>query len=123
MTASRADMMTPPERTVSTFGYALCGLSVLLLACQVWLIAVWLIAVGARITQSERAAYFLNHLPFSLGQLGAFNVTVLSAAVGVVGAIAGLLAARGLRDTARRVSVGGATANAVLVVWYLFTMM
>lgn len=123
MTASGAETVTPPGRAVSTSGYAFCGLSVLLLACQIWLIGVWLAAVAASSTQSERVGYFLAHLPVALGRLGAFDVTALSVTIGTVGAVAGVLAVRLLRDAGRRWSIGLAVANGVLVLWYLFTMM
>jgi len=103
--------------------FALCGASAALLAIQLWIVAQWAGAFSAVSVQEERVRYFLTHLPLGLGGLGAANLTWLSAAVGMAGVLAAVVAARRLRGAGHVLSVGLAGANAVLVLWYLFTMM
>ncbi|MBA2292691.1 MAG: hypothetical protein H0W15_09575 [Gemmatimonadales bacterium] len=116
-------MESPPHRALPAAAYALGGVSGLLLALQIWTIALWSAAFAAASTQGERVDYYLAHFPLGLGRLGASNLTWLSAGVGTVGFVAAVVAARRLTGAGRALSIGLAVANAVLVLWYGFTMM
>ncbi len=113
----------PPIKASRISPIALCGASVVLLAIQLWIVTQWAVAFSAATSQEERLRYFLTHLPLGLGGLGTANLTWLSAAVGTAGLVAAAVAVRRLRGVGQVLSVGLAGANAVLVLWYLFTMM
>lgn len=98
-------------------------LSALLLALQLLIFAWWVTAFSAEKSHVETVRSFLAQLPFGLGRLSAANLTRLTAAMGLVGFATALLGARHLRDGWRSWAVGMAVANALLVLWYLFTMM
>lgn len=115
--------MSSPDRPLPASAYALGGVSVLLLALQVWTITLWSAAFAAASTQSERVRYFLAHFPLGLGRLGARNLTCLSIVVGTIGFVAAVVAARRLHGAGRTLGIGLAVANAVLVLWYAFTLM
>ena len=116
-------MANPQVRASPISAFALCGASAALLAIQLWIVAQWAAAFSAVTGQEERVRYFLTHLPLGLGGLGAANLTWLSATVGMAGVSAAVVAARRLRGAGHVLSVGLAGGNAVLVLWYLFTMM
>ena len=101
----------------------LLGASALLLAIQLWIIGQWAAAYSAATSQDERVRHFLAELPLGLGRLGAANLTWLGVAVGSVGLLAALAAARGSRGVGRGLGIGLAGANGVVVLWSLFTML
>ena len=116
-------MTNPMVRASPSSARALCSMSVVLLAIQLWTIAQWSAAFSAAPTQDARVRDFLTHLPLGLGRLGATNMTALSAAVGRVGLVAAVVAARSLHGAERALGIGLAAANALLVLWYVFTML
>lgn len=116
-------MAETPAKALSTSRTALCSASAVLLAAQLWIVAQWAVASLAATGQEERVRYFLTHLPLGLGNLGAANVTWFSVAVGTVGLVAAAVAARGLHGRRWKLAIGLVAANAILVLWYLFTMM
>ena len=116
-------MTDPNVSAAPRTAYALFGVSAALLAFQLWIVALWRIAFNTSYNQGERVQYYLAHLPFGLGRYGTFNVTWVSAGVGLVALITALVAARSLRDPWRPLAFTLAGANALLILWYLFTLM
>ena len=114
------DSVGPTSRTLP---YCLLGASAILLTLQVWHFAQWKSAFEMRHTQGERVSYYLEHLPFGLGGLGTTNLTLLSAAVGAVACAIAFLGGRHHVGPVRATSIGLVALNALLVLWYLFTLM
>ena len=116
-------MTDPTGRVSPTTAYVLGGLSALLLAFQLWIVAQWWAVIDEGSTQAELVARFHARLPFGMGALSTTSVTLLAAGAGAVGVAAALAAARGSSGALRALCRGLGAANALLVLWYLFTLM
>jgi hypothetical protein len=118
-------MLPPPPLTSArkeAAGALLVG-SLVLLAGQLWNIALWSRAVDRGQSQEARLALYLSYLPGVLGQLGATGLTWL--AIGCAGA-AGLLSGGSMllsRGWARWLAGAVLGLNLLLECWYLFSLM
>ncbi|CAN5648691.1 hypothetical protein BH23GEM9_BH23GEM9_32960 [soil metagenome] len=110
-------------RPFSTMAIALCALSGVIVAIQIGVFAQWSTAFDSAGNQADRVLYFLTHLPLGLGRMGTTNLTLLSAAVGAIGLVAALVAARGMVGWIRFLSIGLAVTNGLMILWYGFTML
>ena len=116
-------MTDAADRQFPTVAYLLGGLCALLLAIQLWVIAQWSAAFDAGTTQAERVALFHDALPLGLGAMSTTGFTLFCAALGAVGVAAALVAARGIAGVGRALCLGLGALNALLVLWYLFTLL
>lgn len=103
---------------------ALLAGSFVLLAAQLWNIALWSRAVDQGHSQEDRVALYLSYMPGALGQLGAVGLTWL--AIGCAG-LAAVLSGGSMvlsRGWGAR-WLGGAVLglNVLLGCWYLFSLM
>ena len=95
--------------------------------------ALGLVAVFALITQLRKRkhereaavaqAQLMEDLPLGLGVMSTTGFTLCCAALGAVGVAAALVAARGIAGVGRALCLGLGALNALLVLWYLFTLM
>ena len=97
--------------------------SSILLAIQLGNIALWSGAFDQGHSQEERVAIYLQNLPVGLGQLGTSHLTWLYILCGALSLGAALLSARLFRGVLRAASWGLMGINALLVCWYLFSLM
>lgn len=116
-------MTTSIEKLGRTLPYTFLGASVVLVGLQLWDVAQWSSAWDQGHTQSERVSYYLTHLPLGLGQLGAISLTWLSAACGALGCAAAIVASRRVVGAVRIGAGALAGLNALLALWYLFSLM
>jgi hypothetical protein len=97
--------------------------SATLFTVQVWDIRRWIKAFDLGNTQAERVAIYLQRLPLGLGQLGTFALTWLSILCGATALIAAFVGSRHASRPARAVGMALVCCNALLVIWYLFSLM
>lgn len=100
----------------------LLALSALLFAKQLWVLGMWIRAAGIGQTQAESVAIFLDGFPHGLAELGAFRITWIMIAVGVVGAVSAVPARR-LEGWWKAAAIAMISLNSLMVLWYLFTLM
>ena len=96
--------------------------SAILFTLQIWNIRRWIQAFNLGRTQAERVAIYLQRLPVGLGQLGTFALTWLLILCGVLGIACAVPASR-VPGKSRVLAVILIVANAVMVLWLLFTLM
>jgi hypothetical protein len=98
---------------------ASCGL----LGLQVWNILRWARAFDRGSTQAERVNLYLHEFPLLMGELGTSTLTWLSLLLAVISLVTAFAAGRLLAGTARAATLVLVAVNAMLVLWYLFTLM
>ena len=111
----------PPARKKRAV--ALLAGSLVLLAAQLWNIALWSRAVDQGHSQEDRVAIYLSYMPGALGRIGAVGLTWL--AIGCSG-LAVVLSGRSMvlsRGWARWLAGAVLGLNVLLDCWYLFSLM
>jgi hypothetical protein len=96
-----------------------CGL----LGLQVWNILRWAQAFDRGSTQAERVNLYLHELPLGIGELGTSALTWLPLLCAAISLVTAFVAGRLLARTARAATLVLVGVNAILVLWYLFTLM
>jgi len=119
-----SDPVGRPHRAAAV---ALLIISCGLVALQAWNILRWAQAFDRGSTQAERVAFYLRGLPVGMGALGTWAITWLSVFCAAISLVTAVVAGRLLARTARAATkalVGVLVGiNALLVLWYLFTLM
>lgn len=112
--------VTRPHRRAAV---ALVVASCALLGLQAWNILRWARAFDRGSTQAERVNLYLHEFPLGLGELGTSTLTWLSVLLAAISLGTAFAAGRLLAGTARAATLVLVVVNAILVLWYLFTLM
>lgn len=103
-------------------GISLLVTSCALLVLQIWNLVLWFTAFDRGSTQAERMNLYLHKLPLGIGELGTSTLSWLPLLCAALSLMAAFVAGRLLPQTPRAVTLALIGANAVLVLWYLFTL-
>ena len=112
--------VTRPHRRAAA---ALVVASCALLGLQAWNILRWARAFDRGSTQAERVNLYLHEFPLGLGELGTSTLTWLSVLFAAISLGTAFAAGRLLAGTARAATLVLVVVNAILVLYYLFTLM
>ncbi len=111
------------DRPHRSAGFALLAASCALVVLQVWSVIVWTRVFDRGQTQAERVALYLHALPLGIGRVGMSGLTWLAFLCAVISMATGLAAGRLLGRSVKFGMFALVTLNALLIVWYLFTLM
>lgn len=117
--ATPSAVTRPARSTLVALLVTSCGL----LGLQAWSLLRWVQAFDRGSTPAERVQRYLHELPMGVGTLGMSAVTWLSLLCAVISLVTAIVAGRLLTQTARAATLVIAGINAILVLWYLFTLM
>jgi hypothetical protein len=109
----------PHRRTAVALVVASCAL----LGLQAWNILRWARAFDRGSTQAARVDLYLHGLPLGMGELGTSALTWISLLLAAIGLVTAFAAGWLLAGTARAATLVLVGVNAILVLWYLFTLM
>lgn len=112
--------VTRPHRRAAV---ALVVASCALLGLQAWNILRWAWAFDRGSTQAERVNLYLHKFPLGMGELGTSTLTWLSVLLAAISLGTAFAAGWLLAGTARAATLVLVVVNAILVLWYLFTLM
>ncbi|MES2125193.1 MAG: hypothetical protein V4503_10955 [Gemmatimonadota bacterium] len=102
---------------------ALVAGSVALLGLQVWNLLHWVRAFGRGGTQAERADLYLHGFPLGVSKLGTSGLSWMFLLVATISLLAAIVVGRPLAGRARAGILLLIVGNALLVLWYLFTLL
>ena len=109
----------PYRRTAVALLVASCAL----LGLQVWNILHWVQAFDRGSTQAERVNLYLHGFPLGMGELGTSALTWISLLLAAIGLVAAFAVGWLLGGTARAATLVLVGVNAILALWYVFTLM
>jgi hypothetical protein len=109
----------PHRRTAVALVVASCAL----VGLQAWNILRWARAFDRGSTQAARVNLYLHGFPLGMGELGTSALTWISLLLAAIGLVTAFAAGWLLAGTARAATLVLVGVNAILVLWYVFTLM